>query len=66
MEGFKTIVPTPRPIRHSRVFNEEELIKALVFYLKSEGIQIPTGKAFICGMYHDHDDSEKITLVIDE
>lgn len=68
MEGFKTQVPTPRPTRHTREFDKDELIKALTSYLRNQGIQVPVGKTFIWGLSDSdigYGEEPKLTLVID-
>ena len=66
--GFSSYVPDPQPVRHTRIFSEEEVAIALAFYLRANGIEVPEGRTFVWGIedrechggYKSH-----VTLVVD-
>lgn len=68
LPGFIVHTPNPQPVRHTRIFSKEEVIKALSLYLEVNGVSVPEGKTFLWGLEPRdcHGDSEEsVTLVID-
>lgn len=47
MQGFISHTPAPQPVRHTRMFSKEEVIKALSLYLEVNGVSVPEGKTFL-------------------
>ena len=66
--GFSAYVPEPQPVRHTRLFSEQEVATALAFYLRANGVEVPEGRTFLWGLesnechgkYESH-----VTLVVD-
>lgn len=66
--GFSSYVPDPQPVRHTRIFSEEEVAIALAFYLRANGVEVPEGKTFVWGLENRECHGEyksHVTLVID-
>ena len=65
--GFKAHTPDPQPIRHTRIFSEDEVIAALKFYLDQHGVEVPEGRTAVWGIDREYLGSGEshLTLVID-
>ena len=66
--GFSSYVPDPRPVRHTRIFSEDEVAIALAFYLRAHGVEVPEGKTFVWGIEGREchgGDERNVTLVVD-
>jgi hypothetical protein len=59
--------PTAQPTRHTFRFTEDEMQRALEWWLVAQGHAVPEGKRYVWGLERDYGTEDSaVTLVIDE